>query len=40
MTGLVTGRALLTALAAGALPALRLARITPGRLLKVFADER
>ena len=32
--------ALLTALAAGALPALRLARITPGRLLRVFADER
>ena len=30
----------LTALAAGALPALRLARITPGRLLRVFADER
>ncbi|WP_299362842.1 FtsX-like permease family protein [uncultured Paracoccus sp.] len=32
--------ALLTALAAGALPAWRLARITPSRLLRVFADER
>ncbi|MFC0339641.1 FtsX-like permease family protein [Paracoccus niistensis] len=32
--------ALLTALAAGALPALRLARITPSQLLRVFADER
>ncbi|MBV0890503.1 FtsX-like permease family protein [Paracoccus sp. Z118] len=32
--------ALLTALAAGSLPALRLARITPGKLLRVFADER
>ena len=32
--------ALATALAAGALPALRLARITPAQLLRVFADER
>ncbi len=32
--------ALVTALAAGALPALRLARITPAQLLRVFADER
>lgn len=32
--------ALLTALLAGALPALRLARITPAQLLRVFADER
>ncbi|SDL57190.1 putative ABC transport system permease protein [Paracoccus chinensis] len=32
--------ALATALAAGALPALRLARITPSQLLRVFADER
>ena len=37
---LVLGAALLTALAAGALPALRLARITPAQLLRVFADER
>lgn len=32
--------ALLTALAAGAWPALSLARLTPARLLRVFADER
>lgn len=32
--------ALLTALAAGAWPALRLARMTPARLLRIFADER
>ena len=32
--------ALVTALAAGALPALRLARVTPAQLLRVFVDER
>jgi putative ABC transport system permease protein len=34
------GLALLAALLAAALPAMRLARLSPGQLLKVFADER